>query len=94
MENNFDPNSKNENAEQENQQPEKDVQKMVFISPMLINEEDEEADEDDNGNEEDDYDAMDEYGSSGEKYGWYNGYSDDVIDDAFEGDPENTWNVD
>jgi hypothetical protein len=39
----------------------------------------------------DDYDS---YGRSGEKYGWYNGWSDDAIDDAFEGDPENTWNVD
>lgn len=28
------------------------------------------------------------------KYNGYNGWSDDVIDDAFEGDPENTWNVD
>ncbi len=36
----------------------------------------------------------DDYGSSGEKYGWYNGWSDDAIDDAFEGDPMNTWNVD
>jgi len=45
-------------------------------------------DEDDN----DDYEE--DYGSSGEKYGWYNGFSDDVIDDAFEGDPSNTWNVD
>ena len=44
--------------------------------------------------ESDDNDSGDEYGSSGEKYGWYNGYSDDAIDDAFEGDPENTWNVD
>lgn len=46
---------------------------------------------------DDDYDEpdpMDDYGSSGEKYGWYNGYSDDVIDDAFDGDPEATWNVD
>jgi hypothetical protein len=36
----------------------------------------------------------DDYGNSYEKYGGYNGWSDDVIDDAFEGDPENTWNVD
>ena len=36
----------------------------------------------------------DDYGSSTEKYGGYNGFSDDVIDDAFEGDPEATWNVD
>lgn len=42
---------------------------------------------------ESDYDN-DNYGSSYEKYGGYNGWSDDVIDDAFEGDPENTWNVD
>lgn len=40
----------------------------------------------------DDYE--DDYGTSGEKYGWYNGFSDDVIDDAFEGDPSLTWNVD
>lgn len=45
--------------------------------------------------ESDGYDDNDEdYGSSGEKYGWYNGFSDDVIDDAFEGDPSLTWNVD
>lgn len=65
---------------------------------------DEESDVDDeyNADDEDDmddddferYDAWDDYGKSGEKYGWYNGYSDDVIDDAFEGDPEATWNVD
>lgn len=28
-----------------------------------------------------------------EKYGGYDGFSDDTIDDAFEGDPSNTWNV-
>ncbi|OYU56707.1 MAG: hypothetical protein CFE25_05635 [Chitinophagaceae bacterium BSSC1] len=44
--------------------------------------------------EEDFEDPEDDYGSSGEKYGWYNGFSDDAIDDAFEGDPMNTWNVD
>jgi hypothetical protein len=38
--------------------------------------------------------ADDSYGSSGKKYGGYNGFSDDAIDDAFEGDPMNTWNVD
>jgi hypothetical protein len=45
---------------------------------------------------EEGYDTFDDddYGSSGEKYGWYNGWSDDAIDDAFEGDPMNTWNVD
>lgn len=56
-----------------------------------------------NSLDEDDYDDYEldgyddyeeDYGSSGEKYGWYNGFSDDVIDDAFEGDPSLTWNVD
>lgn len=28
------------------------------------------------------------------RYGGYNGYSDDVIDDVFDGDPEATWNID
>lgn len=36
----------------------------------------------------------DDYGTSGSNYGWYNDYSDDVIDDAFDGHPEATWNVD
>ena len=40
------------------------------------------------------YNEWDDYGASGEKYGYYNGYSDDVIDDAFDGCPEATWNVD
>lgn len=44
--------------------------------------------------EEDDDGFDDNYGSSTEKYGGYNGFSDDVIDDAFDGDPEATWNVD
>jgi hypothetical protein len=50
--------------------------------------------EDDEGDYDDDEGDYDNYGSSYEKYGGYNGWSDDVIDDAFEGDPENTWNVD
>ncbi|RYE28016.1 MAG: hypothetical protein EOP48_33965 [Sphingobacteriales bacterium] len=58
----------------------------------------EEADDEDLDEEDfstlDKDDDYDNYGRSGEKYGWYNGWSDDVIDDAFEGDPENTWNVD
>lgn len=60
-----------------------------------VEEEDDEYIEDEEDfntlNEDDNYDN---YGKSSEKYGWYNGWSDDVIDDAFEGDPENTWNVD
>ena len=42
----------------------------------------------------DDYELDDYYESSYKKYGGYNGWSDDAIDDAFEGDPMNTWNVD
>lgn len=51
-------------------------------------------DNDDYVGYEDNYYYYDDYGSSYQKYGGYNGYSDDVIDDAFEGDPMNTWNVD
>jgi hypothetical protein len=40
------------------------------------------------------HDPFEDYGRSGEEYGWYNGFSDDVINDAFDGDPEATWNVD
>jgi hypothetical protein len=29
-----------------------------------------------------------------DEYGGYNGYDDFTIDDAFEGDPDATWNVD
>ena len=39
-------------------------------------------------------DDDDEYGSSYEEYNGYNGWDDDTINDAFEGDPEATWNVD
>ena len=35
-----------------------------------------------------------EGGRSYEEYGGYNGYDDDTIDDAFDGFPEATWNVD
>lgn len=41
--------------------------------------------------EEDSYDA--DY-SSYRKYGGYNGYDDNTIDEAFDGDPSLTWNVD
>ena len=36
----------------------------------------------------------DKYGINDEKYGGYNGWSDDLIDDVFGGIPEATWNVD
>ena len=49
---------------------------------------------DDDNDWDNDSDCDDHYGSSGEKFGWYNGFSDDAIDDAFEGDPDATWNVD
>jgi hypothetical protein len=42
----------------------------------------------------DDLDSTIDYGNSYKKYGGYNGWSDDVIDDAFEGNPDLTWNFD
>lgn len=36
----------------------------------------------------------DDYDNVYSKYGGYNGYDDQTIDDAFEGDPSLTWNVD
>lgn len=35
----------------------------------------------------------DDYDNGYSKYGGYNGYDDQTIDDAFEGDPSLTWNV-
>ena len=40
------------------------------------------------------YYSEDKYGINDEKYGGYNGWSDDLIDDVFGGIPEATWNVD
>ena len=75
--------------------------KQMFEQADMSQEEDVPFDLEDENEEEDyeDYcepedDSLADYGRSGEKYGWYNGFSDDVIDDAFEGDPEATWNVD
>lgn len=62
------------------------------IMKQTSKDDNEEYDDNDSDNYENDYD--DNYGSSYEKYGGYNGYDDDTIDDAFEGDPMNTWNVD
>lgn len=39
-------------------------------------------------------DEFQEYESGYDKYGGYNEYDDDTIDNAFDGDPSNTWNVD
>ena len=36
----------------------------------------------------------DDYDDGYSKYGGYNGYDDDTIDSAFEGNPELTWNID
>jgi hypothetical protein len=48
-----------------------------------------------NSNRSFDYkDPWNDYGKSYDEYGGYNGWSDDVIDDVFDGDPEATWNVD
>jgi len=64
------------------------------VEPHL-NENDEQSEQDESNTLEefDDY-GEDSYGTSYEKYNGYNGWSDDVIDDAFDGDPEATWNVD
>jgi len=42
----------------------------------------------------DDNDYYDDNSPSYEKYGGAYGYDDDTIDSAFEGDPENYWNID
>lgn len=36
----------------------------------------------------------DSYDDCGNRFGGYNGYDDDTIDSAFEGEPELTWNID
>ena len=36
----------------------------------------------------------DDYDDSSSKYGDYNGWDDDTIDEAFDGNPELTWNID
>ncbi len=41
-----------------------------------------------------DDDNDDSYRPSYEKYNGYNDFDDDAIDNAFEGDPDATWNVD
>jgi len=41
-----------------------------------------------------DIDYYDDYSPSYDKYGGAYGYDDDTIDSAFEGDPENYWNID
>jgi len=51
-------------------------------------------DEDDDLDFDDSEYDFDNSKSGYEKYGGYNGYDDGTIDNAFEGDPENTWNVD
>jgi hypothetical protein len=45
-------------------------------------------------NEKDYNDPFADYGSSYARYGGYNGYSDDEIDDLFDGNPEASWNID
>lgn len=40
------------------------------------------------------YDYDDDYTPSYDKYGGYNGYDDQTIDEAFGGDPSATWNID
>ena len=40
------------------------------------------------------YDNYDDDDNGYSKYGGYNGYDDQTIDDAFEGDPSLTWIID
>jgi len=73
------------------------MQRMVLhdvINPSNHNHDVHDDDDHWDDDEEDYYDPMDDYGSSYVKYGGYNGFSDDAIDDAFDGDPMATWNVD
>ena len=70
-----------------------DVAQNIVLSEILGVVEDQES-----GSLSDNYYA-DDYGSSyGEYAGTYaqdvEGYSDDVIDDAFDGDPDAYWNID
>jgi hypothetical protein len=44
--------------------------------------------------QQDDYDDYDDNSPSYDKYGGAYGYDDDTIDSAFDGDPENYWNID
>lgn len=46
--------------------------------------------EKENSNCKEDYN---EYRASYDQYDGYNGWDDETIDDAFEGYPENTWNI-
>ncbi len=77
-----------ENSKEENKS------EFIEFSKSVEEEDDEYVKDEEDYSTLDEDDNYDNYGTSGEKYGWYNGWSDDVIDDAFEGDPENTWNVD
>ena len=65
-----------------------------YEAQKILGEFDSDDDADDDVGFDDEPSEWDYYGNSGEKYGWHNGYSDDVIDDAFDGCPEATWNVD
>ena len=40
------------------------------------------------------YDDDDDDGGQYSKYGGYNGWDDNTIDEAFDGNPELTWNID
>ena len=65
------------------------IQSVEQLQEFMDSIEDDTDEFDESYNEDDYYNEWDDYGTSGEKYGYYNGYSD-----AFEGCPEATWNVD
>lgn len=65
------------------------IEQIVNEYPNIFPEEDDDEDNDYDYNE-----IGNNLDSKYEKYGGYNGYDDETIDEAFEGDPSNTWNVD
>ena len=67
---------------------------LVFINE-IVNQNTEILDNEveNNNLDYDSSDYIDGYNPSYEMYGGYNGYDDDTINDAFDGDPLNTWNI-
>lgn len=63
---------------------------------MLLSLYEDEVEEFDFDNDDDDdfYDNYYDEGPSYSRYGGAYGFDDDTIDSAFEGDPENYWNID
>jgi hypothetical protein len=66
-------------------------EELIRIDDTYLDDElNDDNEDDDHQKEIDDYFRKERF----EKYHGYNGWSDQAIDEAFEGDPEATWNVD